>query len=279
MSNRLFTYNTVIDSIGIKGGGFDEFFDISGIDKIRIVTENGGTSNEMTFRVKIKGQSTPTVIGTLVGNGNKVFDVKTYDEFQIECTVYNSALVNFSSTGFKLGAGAVQQYNDVSDLPDASGSSDLVWVVSEASLYYDEPSSGTWVAQTGSGGGGSVVLPNTRVAFGSAINEVSSKNNFTFDSNTDTLTVPNITVSGNSLLNSLYKPEAVYTLSGTDITNKYITLSTSPTTANKTRFYVEGGPEQIYGIDFTVSGNELSWNGLTLDGILESGDRVVVTFN
>jgi hypothetical protein len=33
------------------------------------------------------------------------------------------------------------------------------------------------------------------------------------------------------------------------------------------------------GTIFTVSGNELSWSGLGLDGILSSGDNLTVLYN
>jgi hypothetical protein len=76
-----------------------------------------------------------------------------------------------------------------------------------------------------------------------------------------------------------YKPEAVRTLSGGDITAKQITLLDTPTNANKTRLTVIDGPMQEYGVDFSVSGAILSWNGLGLDGVLEVGDRLVITYN
>lgn len=70
-----------------------------------------------------------------------------------------------------------------------------------------------------------------------------------------------------------------YTLNGTDISNKFVTLSTTPTTANLTCLTVIGGIEQDYSVDFTVSGTQLSWSGLGLDGVLVSGDKLVVTYN
>lgn len=69
------------------------------------------------------------------------------------------------------------------------------------------------------------------------------------------------------------------TLNGTDITNKYVTLAATPITASKTRLTVIGGPEQAYTADFTVSTNQLSWSGLSLDGVLEAGDKLVITYS
>jgi hypothetical protein len=69
------------------------------------------------------------------------------------------------------------------------------------------------------------------------------------------------------------------TLNSTDITNKYVTLATAPITASKTRLTVLGGPEQAYTTDFTVSTNQLSWSGLFLDGVLEAGDKLIITYS
>lgn len=70
-----------------------------------------------------------------------------------------------------------------------------------------------------------------------------------------------------------------FTLTPTDISNKFITLTTAPTDPAKTVVLVIGGDAQEYAVDFTLSGTQLSWSSLGLDGVLVSGDRVVVQFN
>lgn len=70
-----------------------------------------------------------------------------------------------------------------------------------------------------------------------------------------------------------------FTLSGTDITNKSVTLSAAPTTASDTRLAVIEGIEQDYGVDFTVSGSTLDWNGLGLESLLVAGDKIIVVYN
>lgn len=70
-----------------------------------------------------------------------------------------------------------------------------------------------------------------------------------------------------------------YTLSGTDISNGFVTLTTAPATPSKTRLDVIGGPTQDYGVDFSVSGTTLTWTSLGLDGVLVSGDKLIVQYS
>ncbi len=67
-----------------------------------------------------------------------------------------------------------------------------------------------------------------------------------------------------------------FTLSGTDITNKHVTLSSSPAHPTLTVLSVIGGPSQNYVTDFIVTGSQLSWSGLFLDGVLTAGDILIV---
>lgn len=70
----------------------------------------------------------------------------------------------------------------------------------------------------------------------------------------------------------------IFTLNGTDITNKFITLSVAPTTINKTVLLIREAPSQFYGDDYIVNTNQLGWNGLSLDGVLSSGDKLTVIY-
>jgi hypothetical protein len=69
-----------------------------------------------------------------------------------------------------------------------------------------------------------------------------------------------------------------YTLSGTDITNGYVTLSSTPDTLSNTVLTVIGGPMQSYGSDYTVSGTQLTWIG-NLATTIASGDKLVVQYD
>lgn len=67
-------------------------------------------------------------------------------------------------------------------------------------------------------------------------------------------------------------------LDGTDITNKYITLSLAPSPASDTSVDPIGGIKQDYSVDFTVSGSQLSWDSLGFQALAETGDKLVITY-
>jgi hypothetical protein len=73
-----------------------------------------------------------------------------------------------------------------------------------------------------------------------------------------------------------------FTLTSTDITNQYVTLSSIPDTPADTILTVIDGPMQSYGSDYTVSGSILSFSGDLATGgnaALVSGDMLVVQFD
>ena len=71
----------------------------------------------------------------------------------------------------------------------------------------------------------------------------------------------------------------LFTLSGTDITNGYVTLTSTPVDATKVILNIIGGPVQEYGVDYQMIGADLDWNGLFLDGVLIAGDKLIVQFS
>lgn len=69
-----------------------------------------------------------------------------------------------------------------------------------------------------------------------------------------------------------------YTLTTTDIANKYVVLGGTPSDPTSVLLDVISSTSQIYGVDYTVSGNKLSWAGLGLDGILAAGMKLRTYF-
>ena len=74
------------------------------------------------------------------------------------------------------------------------------------------------------------------------------------------------------------KTGEVVTLTNDHITNKRIILSVAPVSVNLTEFLPDGGILQRFGIDYTISGNILSWDALGLDGFLIEGDRITINY-
>jgi hypothetical protein len=70
----------------------------------------------------------------------------------------------------------------------------------------------------------------------------------------------------------------IFTLSALDITNKFLTLSSTPQSLETVSLFPAGGINQVNGIDFDVVSNVLSWNGLGLDGFLEAGDVLIIKY-
>lgn len=69
------------------------------------------------------------------------------------------------------------------------------------------------------------------------------------------------------------------TITSGEAGTKSLTLSMTPTSPTQVVFGVGGGGTQIYGTDFTVTGTTLSWSGTALDGILTTGDQVVIQYD
>ena len=69
-----------------------------------------------------------------------------------------------------------------------------------------------------------------------------------------------------------------FTLDATDIINKYIDLTHTPTSNDSILLVVEHGIKGILDTDYSVSVKRISWNGKDYDGTLESGDILSVMY-
>lgn len=73
-----------------------------------------------------------------------------------------------------------------------------------------------------------------------------------------------------------------FTLTPQNISNKYVLLASAPENATQTRLNIINGVEQNYGVDFEVTadndGKTLSWASLGLDGVLQAGDTLIITY-
>lgn len=69
-----------------------------------------------------------------------------------------------------------------------------------------------------------------------------------------------------------------FTLTSTNISNKYVELSNNPST-NEVIAWVDGGTKGLYNDDYVITENDrINWSGKEWDGILEEGDVLTVLY-
>jgi hypothetical protein len=105
----------------ILSSGSLGIFDITDDLVVRVVVENAGATNNIVIRGRIKGQAAFTTLQNIAGSISTTVTVATYDEIEIDCTVYDSLSSSVkviatsfdqdvSSTGIPVGAAtAVKQ--------------------------------------------------------------------------------------------------------------------------------------------------------------------------
>ena len=80
-----------------------------------------------------------------------------------------------------------------------------------------------------------------------------------------------------------HKKVEIITLTSGDISNKFVDLTNVPFTNTAVEVNPVGGPAQEYGADFTVVDiggdvKRLNWNSLGMDGVITSGDKLIVSY-
>ena len=69
------------------------------------------------------------------------------------------------------------------------------------------------------------------------------------------------------------------TLTAQNIAEKKIVLSFIPEFPERIKLTPDGGPQQIYGIDYIIiNRNEISWDGFGLDGFLEEDEIIFLNY-
>jgi hypothetical protein len=70
----------------------------------------------------------------------------------------------------------------------------------------------------------------------------------------------------------------VITITSTHIVEKKFSLTTAPKSSYSIRFLPDGGIEQRFQVDYDIVANDIVWDGLELDGFLEIGDVIRVSY-
>jgi hypothetical protein len=87
-----------------------------------------------------------------------------------------------------------------------------------------------------------------------------------------------VTPGGNAIGHGAGSITETITINQSHLDNKKIVLSQSPVYPNSVTVIPMGGIPQLNGTDFSVSSNELSWDGLGLDGFIDLGDKIVIQY-
>lgn len=71
----------------------------------------------------------------------------------------------------------------------------------------------------------------------------------------------------------------VVTVTQQNINDKYFTLSAISRNPSTALFLPEGGIPQFFGSEFTIEGDILSWDGLGLEGFIETNEIIHIYFS
>lgn len=68
------------------------------------------------------------------------------------------------------------------------------------------------------------------------------------------------------------------TITAAEETAKQLTLANTPADPAKVLLDIISGSPQVFGADYSVSSNILTWNGLALETILAEGDKLRIIY-
>jgi len=91
----------------------------------------------------------------------------------------------------------------------------------------------------------------------------------------------NLIVDNNNLIvSSIDKlsEHETFTIASLDVTNKYVTTTYDILDDNYLTVSVVGGTTLKKDVDYSINGNNIEWDGLALDGLIDVGDILNVTY-
>ena len=109
-----FLLNETVSSTGIierlNRGVYYNFFPARDDDKIRVVVEECGATNRVVIRARIVNSTNFDELAVINGPGNRVINVGTYDEVQIEVVLFEAPSGRFKllASGFNIAGGEIE---------------------------------------------------------------------------------------------------------------------------------------------------------------------------
>lgn len=278
MASGKFGLNTYVQSAVNLGT-----FDIDGDSLIKLTVTNASPTNKFEVRGKIVGQSNFTLIDSVLGNGTKSINVSRFDFLEIACTTFSSLTTYVQIDGSGFGNTGTKGMTQVITPTGAMDEVDfLTFTSSDNSVQISGIAPGTVDIKVpavvlNNSFGTATVPTGTNVVAGSP----GASLNFTVDNYLDvvgTNATSTLQIKAKALITDNLSKVEKFTLDNSNIVGKLIILQAAPAVPAKVKLSV-GGVEQEVGVDFSVSGNLISWSGLGLEGILTVGDIVTVTYN
>ena len=83
-------------------------------------------------------------------------------------------------------------------------------------------------------------------------------------------------LSGQSSVGAPFEDD--FTLTSAQLASKAVYLTNTPRAGTPVTVRIGDAGVNLENKDFKVTGSTLSWSGLTLDGVLDEGDRLVVLY-
>jgi hypothetical protein len=233
-------------------------FDVNDESKVRFIVEGAGPSNVIEIRARLLGQPNFIALDTVNGSENKVINVFTYEELQVECTTFDatgSEIKIYAASFSEAGGSAI----DSIGVPSGSNLTDFT------SFSFD--SSDNSVTITGNNSTKTIDLvanvstagytPDTPADWSPAPTTVSEGLDQLAERMVDVETnkidsTEKGAANGVAPLNALSKIDSTYLPSYVDDVEEYANLASFPPTGEASKIYVALDTNKTYRWATTV---------------------------
>lgn len=136
-------------------------YDIADESKVRVVVENAAGGNTVLVKGRIKGQAEFELIKILTGSISQAINVFTYDEIQIECSVYSSSsdFVKILAASFNQAGGSAIDSIGVASGDNLTDIENFSFISSDSSISIVGDNVAKTINLTTAGGSSSAYAP------------------------------------------------------------------------------------------------------------------------
>lgn len=221
-------------------------FDVSDEGKVRFVIEGADSGNTVLVKGRISGQTNFTTLKTLTGAANEVVNVFTYEELEVECTVFESLTnqIKILASSFNEASGSAIEsigvpaggpITDIDSLNFTSSDNSITIVGNNTTKTLDFTTSGTSLSYTPDDFSDWNTVP-TNVSEG--LDQLADRINTVEDSVG--------AANGIAPLNGSSKIDPIYLPSFVDDVEEYADLSSFPPAGESSKIYVALDTNRTY---------------------------------